>query len=256
MANKPERSKEKAMRRIRRRWAVVLILAGLQASACTQNLDKPSESKPAKLERVQGTDLSRVTLSPKAAERLDIKTAPVRDEQLVSRKRLVGGEVVAKPAAAAADGSAVWVRVALSPRDLHAVAQGQPVRVMALAREADGKAGTMARAVMGDANELASLHYAVDSAAGLAPGQRVRVELPLSSRAGTRKVVPHGAVLYDAQGKTWVYANPEPLVFVRHLISVDYFDGDRVVLSDGPAPGTMVVTVGAAELFGAEHGRK
>ena len=256
MANKPERDEEEAMQRSRRRWAVVLILAGLQASACTQNLDKPSESKPAKLERVQGTDLSRVTLSPKAAERLDIKTAPVSEEQVGSRKRLVGGEVVPKPAAAPGDGSKVWIRVPLSAGDLRAVASGQSARVVPLAHEANGKASATARAVMGQANQLASLHDVLDSPVGLAPGQRVQVELPLSSGAGTRKVVPHGAVLYDAQGKTWVYTNPEPLVFVRHPISVDYFDGDRVVLSDGPAPGTMVVTVGAAELFGAEHGRK
>jgi hypothetical protein len=67
-----------------------------------------------------------------------------------------------------------------------------------------------------------------------------------------RKVVPYGSVLYDAHGDTWVYTNPEPLVFVRHAISVDYISGDRAVLSQGPPAGTAVVTVGAAELFGAE----
>lgn len=243
------------MQRSRRGWAVVLILAGLQASACTPKVDKPSESKPAKLDRIQGTELSRVTLSPKAAERLDIKTAQVRDEQLVSRKRVMRGEVVARPAAAA-DGSTVWVRVPLSPQELRAVAVGQPARVALLAREADGKAGTVAQAVMGDAKDATSLYYGVDSATGLAPGQRVQVQLPLASGAGTRKVVPYGAVLYDAKGKAWVYTNPEPLVFVRQPISVEYFDGDRVVLSDGPAPGTTVVTVGASELLGTEQGRK
>jgi hypothetical protein len=30
-------------------------------------------------------------------------------------------------------------------------------------------------------------------------------------------------------------------------------DGDRAILSDGPAPGTEVVTVGAAELLGTEY---
>ena len=89
----------------------------------------------------------------------------------------------------------------------------------------------------------------------MAPGQRVRVELALSG-AGTRRVVPNSAVIYDPKGQTWVYINPEPLVFVRHAVSVDYVDGDRVVLSDGPAPGTMVVTVGGAELLGTEYGRK
>ena len=67
-----------------------------------------------------------------------------------------------------------------------------------------------------------------------------------------RKVVPYAAVLYDARGETWVYTNPEPLVFVRHAIRVEYIRGDRAVLSQGPPAGTAVVTVGAAELFGAE----
>jgi len=67
-----------------------------------------------------------------------------------------------------------------------------------------------------------------------------------------RKVVPYAAVLYDAHGDTWVYTNPEPLVFVRHRIMVDYINGDQAVLSEGPPAGTVVVTVGGAELFGAE----
>ena len=67
-----------------------------------------------------------------------------------------------------------------------------------------------------------------------------------------RKVVPYAAVLYDARGETWVYTNPEPLVFVRHAIHVEYIRGDRAVLSQGPPAGAAVVTVGAAELFGAE----
>lgn len=254
MANKPENKKEEIMQRSYQRWTVVLILASLQAAACTQKADMPIESKPAKVERVQGTDLSRVTLSPKAAQRLDIKTASVRDEQIGSRKRLVAGEVMAKPTAAANDGSKVWVRVPLSSLDLRTVASGQPALVVPLAGDA---AGTAARAVGTQDNpkEPAALHYAVEKADGLAPGQRVRVELALSG-AGTRRVVPNSAVIYDPKGQTWVYINPEPLVFVRHAVSVDYVDGDRVVLSDGPAPGTMVVTVGGAELLGTEYGRK
>jgi hypothetical protein len=72
--------------------------------------------------------------------------------------------------------------------------------------------------------------------------------------AGRRLVVPSAAVLYDVRGGTWVYTEPKPLVFVRHRIGVESMDGDRAVLSVGPPPGTKVVTVGAAELFGAEFG--
>src|SRR2546427_534866 len=101
MANKAESKKEEIMRRSYQWWAVVLILASLQAAACTQKADMPIVSKPAKVERVQGADLSRVTLSPKAAQPLDIKTASVRDEQIGSRNRLVAGVTTAKPTAPA-----------------------------------------------------------------------------------------------------------------------------------------------------------
>jgi len=182
MANTFERDKEEAMQRSHRRWAVILILVGLPLSACTHKVEVPAEVKPAKLEKIQGSDLSKVTLSPKAAERLDIKTAALRDEQVKARK----------PATA------------------------KPTAVTASAKERPDAAQS----------------------------------------DGTRRVVPTSAILYDAKGKTWVYTNPEPLVFVRHAVSIDYIDGDRAVLLDGPASGTTVVTVGAAELLGTEYGRK
>jgi hypothetical protein len=68
------------------------------------------------------------------------------------------------------------------------------------------------------------------------------------------KVLPYSAVLYDANGDTWTYTNPEPLVFVRHKISIDRVDGESAILSEGPDAGTKVVTVGAAELIGTEFG--
>lgn len=79
---------------------------------------------------------------------------------------------------------------------------------------------------------------------------------PASTDAGgtTRKVVPYSALLYDIHGKTWVYKSPEPLTFLRHQIEVDYIEGDQVFLAGGPETGAEVVTVGAAELYGAEFG--
>ena len=67
-----------------------------------------------------------------------------------------------------------------------------------------------------------------------------------------RKVIPYAAVLYDTEGNTWTYSSPQPLVFVRHKITVDRIEGEMAVLSDGPAEGTSVVTVGAQELYGSE----
>jgi hypothetical protein len=64
--------------------------------------------------------------------------------------------------------------------------------------------------------------------------------------------VPYSALIYDASGGTWLYTNPEPLVFVRAPVEVERIEAPTVKLADGPEPGTRIVTVGAAELLGAE----
>jgi hypothetical protein len=69
-----------------------------------------------------------------------------------------------------------------------------------------------------------------------------------------RSVIPYAAVLYDSNGHTWTYTSPKPLVFVRHDIRVDDIRGGLAFLSKGPRPGTAVVTVGSAELWGIEYG--
>jgi len=69
-----------------------------------------------------------------------------------------------------------------------------------------------------------------------------------------RKVIPYAAVVYGLKGETWTYTSPEPRTFVRQPITVDYIDGDKVVLIDGPASGTAVVTSGVAELYGTDTG--
>lgn len=69
-----------------------------------------------------------------------------------------------------------------------------------------------------------------------------------------RTIVPYAAIVYEIDGETWVYTSPEDLKFVRERVVVEEIDGDRAVLTEGPAAGTEVVTVAVAELFGAEHG--
>jgi hypothetical protein len=71
-------------------------------------------------------------------------------------------------------------------------------------------------------------------------------------RGAMRHVIPYSAILYDTEGNTWTYTSPEPLVFVRHSIKVDFIDGEMAVLTDGLPAGTNVVTVGAEELYGSE----
>jgi hypothetical protein len=65
-------------------------------------------------------------------------------------------------------------------------------------------------------------------------------------------VIPYAAVIYDLEGHAWVYTSPAPLTFIRANIDVDSIEGDTAVLSSGPPAGTPVVTVGGAELYGAE----
>lgn len=71
---------------------------------------------------------------------------------------------------------------------------------------------------------------------------------------GSSSVIALAAVLYDKDGKTWTYTTSEPLTFVPEQVVIARIDGDTAILTSGPAPGTEVVTVGAAELLGAEYG--
>ena len=82
-------------------------------------------------------------------------------------------------------------------------------------------------------------------------GLRTVVGEPVSS---SRMTVPYSAVLYDANGVTWAFVRSAPRTFVRQRIDVVRIDGNRAVLSGGPNVDTEVVSVGAAELYGAELG--
>lgn len=67
-------------------------------------------------------------------------------------------------------------------------------------------------------------------------------------------VAPYAAVLYGLNGETWLYVSSEPLTYRREPITIDYIDGDMAILTEGPEPGTPVVTVAVAQLYGADTG--
>lgn len=117
--------------------------------------DTATADEPAHVELIEGTELSRVVLTQKAAERLDIQTADARDEQ-------IGGTA--------------------------------------------------------------------------------------------RRVIPYSAVLYDENGNAWTYTSPEALVYVRQAVTIERIEGDLAILTEGPAAGTKVVSVGGAMLYGTEYG--
>jgi hypothetical protein len=72
---------------------------------------------------------------------------------------------------------------------------------------------------------------------------------------GSQLVIPYAAVVYGADGEAWAYEmNAESRIFKRATILIDRIDGGKAFLSDGPRPGTQVVTQGAPELLGAEMG--
>jgi hypothetical protein len=83
--------------------------------------------------------------------------------------------------------------------------------------------------------------------------RRVGLRTAPAVRAGRATAVPYAALIYDATGAAYVYTSPAPLSYVRVGVRVERVDGDRVLLSRGPRPGTRVVTVGASEVHGAEN---
>jgi hypothetical protein len=78
------------------------------------------------------------------------------------------------------------------------------------------------------------------------------VAMPAGAPPAT--AVPLAALIYDKNGDIWVYTAKQPRTFVRQRVRVARIEGDLAILDSGPAAGTAVVTVGAAELLGSELG--
>jgi multidrug efflux pump subunit AcrA (membrane-fusion protein) len=163
------------------------------------------------------------------------------------------------------------VQVRLSESDLQRLDQDQPVFVMLLDEDenedidADEEEAGFA-AEPDEAQDFddieddeeggtKALYYVVNATDNrLVPGKRVLVRLSLAGNEKQRLVITYAAVIYGVQGETWVYTLSEALNYVRYPINIEYIEGGLAVLSEGPPPGTLVVTVGTAELLGAETG--
>lgn len=146
------------MKTIKRLLLMMLLMLAFALLVACGSEEAPSKEEPALIEKVEGSEFNKVTLTEKASERLDIQSEPVRE---------------------------------------------------------------------------------------------------LESDSGMSMVVPYSAVIYGLNGETWAYIrNPgeNSLTFVREPIVVDRIEGGLAFLSDGPAVGTQVVTVGAALLYGADTG--
>jgi hypothetical protein len=143
------------MRDRSRRWIWVPLLVILPSlPACSEHDSHATHNEhPAQVERIDGSGLSRVTLTERAVERIGLETVSIREEQL----------------------------------------SGLP-----------------------------------------------------------SAVVPYSSLIYDPQGRTWIYTSPQLRTFVRLEVDVDRIEGDRVFLRNGPPVGTVVASVGVAELYGTE----
>ncbi|HYG55263.1 MAG TPA: hypothetical protein VD965_08190 [Burkholderiales bacterium] len=249
---------------------------------------KSSKPGAVKVEAVPNSTVKKVTLTPKAHERLGIEMGKVEETSL-ARRQVVGGLTimpdsvpVEDPASAGGTGRSggfggfirpqpqktshgpkpgageTWIQVSLSHAEYEQILKDQPARVRPLATRAQlAKEVNAVPAGLPPLEDpkrsMLTVFYKVNGADhGLKPNTRMRVELPQTGSNGKHKVAPYGALYYDAKGAPWVYVSPAPLSFQRVPVKVDRIIGDHAVLSEGPPVGTEVVKVGAALLFGAE----
>ena len=152
----------------------------------------------------------------------------------------------------------VWIRTPVFVGDQNEIDATTPVQIGLLSGKQGNQGGT---AIPADAPPAANpltgtvdLVYDLDNRiTKYAPGQKVGVTVPLKGEA-VSLTVRWSAVLHDLYGGTWVYEQSGEHGYNRRRIVVRYVSGDTAALASGPAPGTKVVTSGAAELFGAETG--
>ena len=82
----------------------------------------------------------------------------------------------------------------------------------------------------------------------------IKTETARTAAGSSLIVIPTAALIYDIDGQTWVYTTTEPRTFERQAVAVARIEGDDAILQSGLATGALVVTVGGAELLGAEYG--
>ena len=272
------------------RWiTAALLVTALTATAAPDALLAADSVRPATAEAIPGSDLKRVILTAEAAKRIAVETMAIREEP-VKRWLLVDGEVEAipqEPAALAepeapAASALMPVRVRIPRQDDPDRAGRHTFVVLSLGEEEDdddpsekdddkndddtadgskilvltidgGSNAANASTTPLDEAEQAQYYEVSNADKRLTPGQRVQLKLAQPDSGKPQRVVPYSAVIYDLNGGTWVYGNPEPRVFVRQPVDIEYVHEDMAVLTDGPPAGTVIVSVGAAELMGVEQ---
>lgn len=82
--------------------------------------------------------------------------------------------------------------------------------------------------------------------------ERVELTTAAVKAQGKQLMVPYEAVIYDGQGLTWAYTQRKPLTYKRVRVAVATVIGRNAMLSIGPPSGTLVVTNGSTQVYGAE----
>jgi hypothetical protein len=257
------------MRHIKRSLVLILlILTAVLLVACGEE-EKPVKIEPVQIEEVEGSEFNHVILTERAAERLGIETAVVLADEGVRVE--TGGDQWLVQQGEVTDPAEGLVRVTVEKSMLSRLDREQPARIL-LQDDDEEEEGFWAELFEPpdaddpgdvdedgdededeDEDEDGELIFMLGSTENsLTEGQSVVVELALIR--GQQSVVPYSAVIYGLHGETWAYINPEPLTFIRHTIIIDYIEGGQAFLLDGPPAGTKVVTVGVAELYGADTG--
>jgi len=152
--------------------------------------------------------------------------------------------------------STLWVRVPLYAGEAAELDPNEPVAVTSLDTASPPRLARRVQAPLRGDPAGASVDLYFELAAGgraLRPGERVSVQLPLAAEE-SGLAIPYSSVVYDIHGATWVYEDLGDGAFARRRVEIARHVGDRVVVSRGLTPGTRVVSVGTAELFGTEFG--
>ena len=150
----------------------------------------------------------------------------------------------------------VWVRVPVYAGEAGEIVN-DAAGIVTLLSDKSNSAGREAKAVKTPPTAIpqaaaVDLYYELETTDGnLRPGERVLVRLPICKTEKGR-VLPRASIIYDIYGGTWVYVQTAPHTFARQRVRISYFVGDEALVEEGPVAGSLVVTDGAAELFGTE----
>ena len=232
----------------------------LLAGSTTAAWGEVESHGPAQVDLIAGTTLHRVTLTERAAARIGIQTGTVSDRE-IERSHRIAGEVLAPPYPEAllpflsAEGnSAATLIQASQALDSAGLALGHiaTVRQTGKAGATEYHAARLIAVIAADAPDQPDDLFFVVDGAGMDARRQVLVAFTLTE--AQRMTIPSTALFYDEVGAAWVFVNPEPLVYMRHAVAVDFVQQDWAVLTDGPPAGTAVVTRGAMLLLGTEFG--